>query len=151
MTQSFEQQPGFQVSESQPLIAVPLEENGRRVVRYFVDEETADRELAQRKAGRDVRHLAGIWALLSAPGFRDIEGGARAKGAKLKAKGGRVVDFSALARLLEPDRARLRREPEAAAQVLVGLIFAGSHPAVVGDAPLQADEIVSVLLDGMRA
>src|SRR5436190_3464284 len=29
-------------------------------------------------------HLAGIWALLSAPGFRDIEGGARAKGAKLK-------------------------------------------------------------------
>jgi hypothetical protein len=62
MTQSFEQQPSFQVSESQPLIAVPLEENGRRVVRYFVDEETADRELAQRKAGRDVRHLAGVWA-----------------------------------------------------------------------------------------
>ena len=62
MTQSFEQQPSFQVSESQPLIAVPLEENGRRVVRYFASEEAADRELAQRKAGRDVRHLAGVWA-----------------------------------------------------------------------------------------
>lgn len=64
MAQSFEQQPSFQVPESQPLIAVPLEENGRRVVRYFVDEETADRELAQRRTTRDVRHLAGAWARL---------------------------------------------------------------------------------------
>jgi hypothetical protein len=62
MEQSFEQHPSFQVSESQPLIAVPLEENGRRVVRYFVDEETADRELAQRKAARDTGRLAGVWA-----------------------------------------------------------------------------------------
>src|SRR5437868_2448947 len=94
-------------------------------------------------------HLAGIWALLATPGLRDMK--APRKGVKLRAKGGRVVDFSALARLLEPDRERLRREPEAAAQVLVGLILASSHPAVVGDSPLQADEIVSVLLDGVRA
>src|SRR5207244_10428112 len=98
-------------------------------------------------------HLAGIWALLAAPGLRDMgmKGGRRIKGAKREASGGRVVDFSALARLLEPDRDRLRREPEAAARVLVGLILATSHPAVVGDTPLTADEIVSVLLDGVRA
>ena len=98
-------------------------------------------------------HLAGIWELLSAPGLRDLMGGSGGKGARVKVKGrnGAVVDFSALARLLDPDRATLSRPPAAVAQLLVGLILAGSHPAVAGDAPLAPEEIVSVLLDGVRA
>jgi hypothetical protein len=50
----------FDVSAGQPLIGIPLEENGRDVVRYFADEAEADAALAARKH-RDVRHLAGIW------------------------------------------------------------------------------------------
>jgi AcrR family transcriptional regulator len=93
-------------------------------------------------------HLAGIWELLSAPGLGELASGRPRKGPPWK--GGRVVEFSALARLLEPDRASLRRPPEATAQLLVGLILAGSHPAVISDS-LPADEIVGVLLDGVRA
>jgi len=61
MSQPLERQPSFPVANSQPLIAVPLEEHGRQVVRYFVDEETADRELAERRRERGVRTLAGAW------------------------------------------------------------------------------------------
>ena len=50
----------FDATEDQPLIAVPLEENGRRIVRYFVDTKVADRELAK-LSPRDGCHLAGIW------------------------------------------------------------------------------------------
>lgn len=51
---------GFDVSPGQPLIGIPLLENGREVVRYFADEAAADAALASRKH-RDVRDLAGIW------------------------------------------------------------------------------------------
>ena len=50
----------FDVTDGQPLIAVPLEENGQQIVRYFTDEAAADTALAARRR-RDVRHLAGIW------------------------------------------------------------------------------------------
>ncbi len=51
----------FDVPSGQPLIGIPLQENGREVVRYFADEEAADKALASRKR-RDVRQLAGAWA-----------------------------------------------------------------------------------------
>ena len=41
--------------------------------------------------------------------------------------------------------------PSAAAQLLRGLTFAGTHPALIAGEPLTPDEIVSVLLDGIRA
>ena len=50
----------FDVTDGQPLIAVPLEENGQQIVRYFTDEAAADTALAARTR-RDVRHLAGVW------------------------------------------------------------------------------------------
>ncbi len=56
----------------------------------------------------------------------------------------------ALAEVFEPDRARLRRDPLQAAQLLRGLSFAGSHPSLIIDKPLTPAEIVSVLLDGIR-
>ena len=56
-----------------------------------------------------------------------------------------------LAAVFEPDRSRLRRDPLEAAQLLRGLSFAGCHPSLIIDKPLSPAEIVSVLLDGIRA
>ncbi len=60
-------------------------------------------------------------------------------------------DVAALIAIFEPDRHRLRRSPSAAAQLLRGLTLAGTHPALTADgAPMTPEEIVSLLLDGMR-
>lgn len=59
-------------------------------------------------------------------------------------------DLTGLAALFEADAARLRIEPLRAAQLLRGLTFAGSHPALIAGGPLPAAEIVSTLLDGIR-
>jgi hypothetical protein len=45
---------------------------------------------------------------------------------------------------------RVRVDPERAAQQLRALTLAVSHPALA-DEPLSPDEIVSLLLDGIRA
>jgi hypothetical protein len=50
----------FDATNSQPLIGIPFEENGRLVVRYFADEAVADAALSKRRP-RDVRRLAGVW------------------------------------------------------------------------------------------
>jgi AcrR family transcriptional regulator len=60
-------------------------------------------------------------------------------------------DVAALVALLEPYRSRLRRSPAAAAQLLRGLTLAGTHPALTADGkPMDPEEIVSLLLDGLR-
>ena len=55
-----------------------------------------------------------------------------------------------LAAFFEPHRGELRCEPEQAARLLRALAFAGTHPRMT-DQPLTAHEIVSLLLDGIRA
>lgn len=62
-----------------------------------------------------------------------------------------ATDLNKIANVFEPDRAALRRSPLQAAHLLRGLTIAGTHPALLLDAPLTSDEIVSVLLDGIRA
>lgn len=52
---------GFQVDFDQPLIGIPIEENGHQVVLYFTDEKAADAGLAKRRKHKDGRHLAGVW------------------------------------------------------------------------------------------
>ncbi|MGH8921738.1 MAG: TetR/AcrR family transcriptional regulator [Actinomycetes bacterium] len=59
--------------------------------------------------------------------------------------------LDALTEVFEPDRDRLRRDPLQAARLLRGLAFAGTHPAVVVGEDWSAAEIVSVVLDGIRA
>ena len=59
-------------------------------------------------------------------------------------------DVDTLAALFEPDLGQLRRDAVVAAQLLRGLTFAGSHPALIVDEPLSSDEIVSLVLDGIR-
>ena len=55
-----------------------------------------------------------------------------------------------LASLFEPHRDDLRVEPEHAARLLRALAFAGTHPRMI-DVPMTSHEVVSVLLDGIRA
>ena len=49
------------VESDQPLIAIPFEENGREVVRYFAGEEAADTALAERGT-QDALSLIGAWS-----------------------------------------------------------------------------------------
>ena len=51
----------FQVSSGQPLIGIPLDENGRQVTRYFTDEAEADAALSQ-DVTTDALNLAGAWS-----------------------------------------------------------------------------------------
>ena len=62
-----------------------------------------------------------------------------------------ATDLTKLAKLFEPDRDRLRRDPMHAAHVLRGLTIAGTHPALILDEPLSSEEIVALVLDGVRA
>jgi AcrR family transcriptional regulator len=54
-------------------------------------------------------------------------------------------------RLLEPDRARLRRPVEEVAHILRLLTFSGSHPFIAEGTLLSAEDIATTVLDGVRA
>jgi AcrR family transcriptional regulator len=60
--------------------------------------------------------------------------------------------LAALVAVIEPDADQLRYEPKEAARRLHMLTFAGTHPMIThGQQALAAPEIVSLLLDGIRA
>lgn len=63
----------------------------------------------------------------------------------------RGPELPVLAALFQPDLDQLRRGPEQCAQVLRGLTLAGTHPLLTLDEPLSSEEIVSLVLDGIRA
>jgi AcrR family transcriptional regulator len=85
-------------------------------------------------------HLDAVWRLLGAIART---GGPRKPGAT------RPSDFAALTALFEDQRRHLRLDPARAARALRGITIASSHPGVF-DEPLSPEEIVSVLLDGVR-
>ena len=58
------QQPAFTQLENQPLIGIPFEENGKECIRYFSEEELADRAVIQNVADKALS-LAGAWSDLS--------------------------------------------------------------------------------------
>jgi AcrR family transcriptional regulator len=90
--------------------------------------------------------LTSVWQLMSISGIP--------KPAALGVARARQIDrpdVAALVALFEPYRNRIRRSPEAAARLLRGLTLAGTHPALTSeDGPMPPEEIVSMLLDGMR-
>lgn len=67
------------------------------------------------------------------------------------APGGPSTDVSKIAKVFAPDADRLRRSPAECAHLLRGMTFACTHAGLIGDTPLGSDEIVSLLLDGVRA
>jgi AcrR family transcriptional regulator len=90
--------------------------------------------------------LTSVWQLMSITGVPKPAGLVAARTKKLDRP-----DVLALVALFEPYRNRLRRNPAAAAQLLRGLTLAGTHPALIADGrPMTPEEIVSLLLDGMR-
>jgi AcrR family transcriptional regulator len=62
----------------------------------------------------------------------------------------RSHDLPALTAIFEAEAAHLTHPPADAARVLRGLTFACVHPSFGVDQPLTSEDIVSVLLDGMR-
>lgn len=56
-----------------------------------------------------------------------------------------------LAAIFDAHRDELRCEPAHAARLLRAVAFAGTHPRLVDTQPLTAGEIVTLLLDGIRA
>lgn len=90
--------------------------------------------------------LTNVWQLTSISGLPKPAAHDAARAAKIDRP-----DVAALTTLLEPYRGRLRRSPAAAAQLLRGLTLAGTHPALTADGkPMDPEEIVSLLLDGLR-
>ena len=90
--------------------------------------------------------LTNVWQLTSISGLPKPAAHRAAHVAKIDRP-----DVAALVALLEPYRGRLRRSPAAAAQLLRGLTLAGTHPALTADGkPMDPEEIVSLLLDGLR-
>jgi AcrR family transcriptional regulator len=61
------------------------------------------------------------------------------------------ADLLALVDLFEPERKRLRHDPETAARELRALTLAVSHPALYADEAMSPTEIVTLLLDGIRS
>jgi len=90
------------------------------------------------------KRLKSIWQLMSITGVPRPHGLHHAHTADRP-------DIAALIGLLEPYRDQLRQTPAAAAHLLRGFTLAGTHPALTADAPMSPAEIVSVLLDGIRA
>jgi AcrR family transcriptional regulator len=62
----------------------------------------------------------------------------------------RSTDLPALIGIFESEAERLTHAPTDAARVLRGLTFASVHPAFGTEDPLTSEEIVAVLLDGIR-
>ena len=56
-----------------------------------------------------------------------------------------------LAALVEPDRDDFRVDPVQVARILRLVTFAGTHPRITEGDPLTSDEIVDLLLGGLRA
>lgn len=73
-----------------------------------------------------------------------------AQGLHAKARARTEQIHKALARVLEPDRDRLRVPVAEAAKVLRLLVFAGAHPIITDGRPMTTRQIVTVLLDGVR-
>jgi AcrR family transcriptional regulator len=55
-----------------------------------------------------------------------------------------------ITRLIEPDHGQLRVPPAQAARLLRLLLFSGSHPGIAEGKLLTPEEIVDVILDGVR-
>jgi len=84
--------------------------------------------------------LANIWRLIANVGDDKVPSARRRP----------APDIPGLIALFEPEADHLRHPPIEAARMLRALTLACSHPAVVVDQPMSPDDIVSLMLDGIR-
>ena len=63
--------PGLIARPDQPLIGVPLEEGGQEVVRYFTDDEEADRAVGEESV-QGALSVIGAWKDIDTPDALDI-------------------------------------------------------------------------------
>jgi AcrR family transcriptional regulator len=96
-------------------------------------------EMLQRRVGK-VWHLFSMLGLTAPPEARRSPP-AQMDDSRLRA---------ALANLFAPHRDEIRCAPEEAARFLRAIAFAGTHPRLT-DKPITPHEIVTLLLDGIRA
>ena len=54
-------QPNFTITNNQPLIGIPFRENGKEVIRYFSEEEQADKAVSK-DVTQEALRLAGAWS-----------------------------------------------------------------------------------------
>ena len=93
------------------------------------------------------RRLISIINLLIAVGMHSPPEDLEAHRAKVRPTNEMI--YSAVGRVLEPDRLRFRCPIPEVARILRLLTFAGSHPLITDSHPLTPEQIVSVLLDGV--
>ncbi len=84
--------------------------------------------------------LTDIWKLISSVGGDKVPDKRR----------GPAEVIPGLVALFEPERDRLDHDPVAAARMLRALTLAVSHPTLIADQPMSPEDIVSLLLDGIR-
>jgi AcrR family transcriptional regulator len=82
-----------------------------------------------------------IWRLMSAAGIRETP--------RMKERRA-TPELLGLAALFETERHHLRYDPATAGRVLRSMTLALSHPAIITDDPMPADEIVTLFLHGIR-
>jgi len=54
-------QPLITTTQNQPLIGIPFRENGKEVIRYFSEEEQADKAVSE-DTTKEALRLAGAWS-----------------------------------------------------------------------------------------
>ena len=128
------------------------------VVEVALDPSPTEAELRAIDAGRPLedrlidaveilrRRATSVFELMSAIAMTSPPG----RRAELSTRR-KLPELGVLATLFEPDRAALRRPPMEAAHLLRGLTVVGTHASLILDEPMSSAEIVSLLLDGVRA
>jgi AcrR family transcriptional regulator len=94
------------------------------------------------------RRLIRVINLLTAVGLHSQPPDREAHRATIRPTNERIQ--AEVARIIEPDRDQLRFTEGEVARLLRLLVFSGSHPMITDGEPLTAEQIVSVLLDGVR-
>lgn len=92
------------------------------------------------------RHVADVLQLRTALGIMQVSSRATET-----ADERRTANLHAIADVLAPHRAELRRDPTDAAHILRGLTIVATHPGLAPGETLPSEEIVSLFLDGVRA
>lgn len=97
------------------------------------------------------RRLTGVFGLLDALGLSEPPKERREGEPRRPAPSTMNDAFrAAVVDVVGPDRHQLRVPPIELAHVLRLLVFSGTHPRITDGRPLRADQIVAILLDGLR-